>query len=139
MPRMLKRFLALIGFGGPEEEGRQLARDTRAILDMIHGQHGAESLLKIAGKLRRHIDLVHEKGMNEPQYYGRGVTELTELNRAARARQDNLGWSGITLAVIYIKAEMIGPPGFEARNAINGFLAEWAHALDEALPDGDED
>ncbi len=130
---MIDGLLRLIGLGGPEAEGRQLARDARAVIEMIHGQHAAESLRKIAATAKRHIAEVHERGLDEPKFYKRGVEHLTDLNRAARNRRDNISWSGITLAVIYVKAEMIGDFGKPALNAIEGYFDEWAHA------DGDAD
>lgn len=133
---MLKAFLGLIGFGGPEQEGRALARDARSLIDMFHGQNGAEKLGLIARSARLHVDEVHERGLNDPQFYKRGVEHLTELNRAARQRRDDVAWSGITLAIIYIKSEILGAPGQAARNAIDGFLSQWRH-IDDAPADGD--
>lgn len=125
---MIDWLLGLVGLGGPEAEGRQLARDARAIIEMIHGQHAADSLRKIAEKAKESIADVHERGLNDPKFYKRGVEHLTDLNRAARNRRDNVSWSGITLAIIYVKAEMLGESGKSARNAVDGFFDEWAHA-----------
>jgi hypothetical protein len=127
---MLSKLLALIGLGGPENDGRVLARDTRAIIEMLHGQHGPDSLRRISGAAKTQIDEVHRRGLDDPQYYGRGIEALTELNRAARARRDNIAWSGITLAIIYVKAEMLGDFGLTARNAIDGYMGKWPPAED---------
>ncbi|MBO6519031.1 MAG: hypothetical protein JJ973_03235 [Rhodospirillales bacterium] len=133
---MLSNLLAMIGFGGPEHDAKILKRDARAMIEMIHGQHGAESLGKIANEARYQIEEVHRRGLNDPQFYGRGVEALTELNRAARNRRDNVAWSGITLAIIYIKSEILGDLGLPAKNAISGFIDQWAHAQDD---NGEED
>jgi hypothetical protein len=133
---MIDKLLEMIGLGGPEHEGKVLAKDARNLVDMIHGQSGAERLSKIAQTTREKIDEVHERGLNDPQFYGRGVEHLTELNRAARQRRDDTSWSGITLAIVYIKAEILGEPGQPARNTINGFLDRWRHAT-ETLPADD--
>lgn len=133
---MLKALLGLIGLGGPEHEARTLAADARNLVDMIHGQSGAERLSRIAQTTREKIDEVHERGLNDPQFYDRGVQQLTELNRAARQRRDDTSWSGITLAIVYIKAEMLGEPGLPARNIIEGFLDKWRHATDVPQEDG---
>ena len=130
---MIDKLLEMIGLGGPEHEGKVLAKDARNLVDIIHGQSGAERLSKIAQTTREMIDEVHERGLNDPQFYGRGVEHLTELNRAARQRRDDTSWSGITLAIVYIKAEILGEPGQPARNTINGFLDRWRHAT-ETLP-----
>ncbi|MCK5777333.1 MAG: hypothetical protein KAH11_00990 [Rhodospirillales bacterium] len=128
---MFSRILELIGLGGPEHDARILARDARAMIDMIHGQHGADSLGKIANHAKLQIDDVHRRGLNDPQFYQRGVEALTDLNRAARSRRDNIAWSGITLAIIYIKSEMLGDLALPAKNAIDGFIEKWAHAIEE--------
>ncbi len=134
---MLARILELIGLGGPEHDARILARDARAMIDMVQGQHGAESLAKIADKARHQIEDVHQRGLNDPQFYQRGVEALTELNRAARNRRDNIAWSGITLAIIYVKAEMLGELALPAKNAVDGFIGQWAHTLNEGDGNGE--
>ncbi len=131
---MLSNILAMIGLGGPEHDAKILRRDARAMIDMIHGQHGAESLGKIANETRYQVEEVHRRGLNDPQFYARGIEALTELNRAARNRRDNIAWSGITLAIIYIKSEILGDLGLPAKNAIEGFLEKWSHTQSE----GDE-
>lgn len=133
---MLKALLSAIGLGGPEHDARMLARDARSLIGMFRGQSGADKLSKIAETARYYIDEVHERGVGDPQFYGRGVQHLTELNRAARQRRDDTAWSGITLAVIYIKSEMLGDAALPARNTIDGFIEEWRHVLD-APPQGD--
>lgn len=132
---MLSNILAMIGLGGPEHDAKILRRDARAMIEMIHGQHGAESLRKIANETRYQVEEVHQRGLNDPQFYGRGIEALTELNRAARNRRDNIAWSGITLAIIYIKSEILGDLGLPAKNAIEGFLEKWSHTQSE----GDEE
>ncbi len=127
---MISKLLELIGLGGPKYEGKMLAKDARNLVDMIHGQSGAERLSHIAQTTREKIDEVHERGLNDVQFYGRGVEHLTELNRAARQRRDDTTWSGITLAIVYIKAEILGEPGLPARNTIQGFLDRWRHTTD---------
>lgn len=127
---MLRALLSAIGFGGPEHDGRTLARDAASLIDMFRAQNGADRLAEIARTARTFIDEVHERGLNDPQFYGRGVTHLTELNRAARQRRDDVAWSGITLAIVYIQAEIVGAHGMKARAAIDAFVAEWRHVLD---------
>jgi len=127
---MLADLKALFGLGGPENEARILIRDAREMIEMVHGQHGPESLRKISGEIGYQIAEVHRRGLDDPQFYGRGVEALTELNRAARTRRDNIAWSGITMAIIYIKAEMLGDHGLPAKNAIDGFMEKWPPAED---------
>lgn len=128
---MFRSLLGIIGLGGPEYDARVLTRDARAMIDMLRKQHRAEALSKIAEHAAQQIGVVHRRGLGDPQYYGRGVTELTDLNRAARARRDDIAWSGITLTIIYIKAEMLGEIALPARHAIDGFLEQWGHAADD--------
>ena len=120
----------MIGFGGPEYDAKILLRDSKAMVEMIHGQHGDESLRKIAAETRARINEVHERGLNDIQYYGRGIEALTELNRAARTRRDNIAWSGVTLAIIYIKAEMLQNLGVPAKHVIEAFMQQWALEAD---------
>ncbi len=134
---MLRDLMAFIGLGGPENDARILARDAREMTAMVQGQHGPDSLRKITAETRYHVDDVHKRGLNDPQFYRRGVEALTELNRAARTRRDNIAWSGITLAIIYIKAEMLGDLGIPAINAIEGFMEKWPPAEEVAAIDPD--
>jgi len=129
---MLRRLLEMVGWSSPERDGRQFARDARAIIEMVHGQHAADNLRAIAETAKRQIAEVHQRGLDDPAFYRRGVTHLTDLNRAARSRRDYVTWSGITLAIIYIKSEMIGDDGISARNAIDGYFEHWSH-VDEPM------
>jgi len=134
---MLADLMAFLGIGGPENEARILIRDARAMIEMVHGQHGPDSLRKISGETGYQIAEVHRRGLDDPQFYGRGIEALTELNRAARTRRDNIAWSGITMAIIYIKAEILGDHGLPAKNAIDGFMAKWPPAEDADDQDND--
>ena len=58
---MIDKLLEMIGLGGPEHEGKVLAKDARNLVDIIHGQSGAERLSKIAQTTREMIDEVHER------------------------------------------------------------------------------
>lgn len=132
---MLKTLLCYIGLGGPEHDARILAKDARAMIEMVHGQHSEPSLALIADKARTQIGEVHRRGINDVQFYGRGVDDLTELNRAARKRRDNIAWSGITLTIIYIQAEIVGEVALPARNVIDGFIDKYAPPpTDEDIP-----
>ena len=135
---MFKNVLSALGLGGPEHEAKILAKDARALIDMLHGQHGGESLGKIARTARTQIDVVHEKGLGDPKYYARGIVELTELNRAARARRDNIAWSGITLAIIYIKSEMLGEAADTPMNVVDGFIDRWRHTMETPIDAGSD-
>ncbi len=128
---MLQSVLGFLGFGGPEYDAKILKRDARDLIDMVHGQHAAENLANIADVTRTQIAEVHRRGLNDPQYYQQGVEALTEINKAARARRDNVSWSGITLAIVYVKAEMLGDHGLPAKNAIEGFMDKWARLSQE--------
>jgi len=135
--RMISKLFALLGFGGADYDGKLLAKDARALINMIQGQHGAAQLARIAEECRVHIDQVHERGLNDPQFYAQGVNHLTDLNRAARSRHDNVAWSGITLAIIYIKAEILGEPGVTAINTVKGFTDKWVHVSDSDASEND--
>ncbi len=135
---MFAKLLELIGLGGPEYDAKILAHDARSLIDMLHTQHGATSLIKIAEEARFQIAEVHNRGLNDPQFYGRGIAHLTDLNKAARARNDNKTWSGITLAIIYIKAELLGEMGLPAKNAIDGYIEKWFRDPVEEAPDNED-
>lgn len=136
---MLSDLKAFFGLGGPENDARILIRDARAMIEMVHGQHGPDSLRKISGEIKYNISEVHRRGLDDVQFYGRGVEVLTELNRAARSRRDNIAWSGITLAIIYIKAEILGEHGLPAKNAIDGFMEKWEPAEDTGGSESNRD
>ena len=132
---MFGNLLGLVGLGGPAYDAKVLHKDARAMIEMVGGQHGAASLRAIALQARTQIDEVHRRGLGDTQYYGRGIDELTDLNRAARARRDNVAWSGITFAIIYIKAEILGDLGLPAKHAVEGFIEQWIGGED--APDDD--
>ncbi len=125
---MLKKLLKALGLGGPHRDARALARDARAMVEMVRHQHGPQSLQAIAACVRENIDDVHRRGLDDPTYFSRGIDSLTERNRAARAERDQISWSGITLAIIYIKAEIIGDAANEARAIIDSAVKEWENA-----------
>ncbi len=123
----LRRF----GIGDPDGAAKTLNKDAVAILDMIHGLHGAESLRAIAGIIRDARAEVHERSLGNPEFYATGLRVLTDKNSAARRSNDQITWSGLTLTIIYLKAEMEGPKAAPARASIDTFLSEWQHALDD--------
>ena len=131
--------LQKLGFGDPVREARQLNKDAQDILEMIHNVHGATRLAEIADVIRTARREVQERATGDPTFYKRGVAQLTERNRAARRRNDQVTWSGLTLTIIYLKAEVAGGPATPARAAIDSFLAGWAHGTSEADTGVDDD
>ena len=128
--------LRKLGLGDPDAAAKTLNKDARSILEMIHNVHRAEDLKRIAGMIRETRAEVHERSTGNTAFYETGLRALKDRNNAARRRNDQASWSAITLTIIYLRAEMEGPAAAPARAAIDSFLAEWQHALDEPQDGG---
>lgn len=126
------KFLEKFGIGGPEAQARQLDADAAHLVTGAEGQYGRDTLAHIATLLRERIDEVHDLSLGKTEYYEQGLKHLTEVNAEHRRANDQPAWSAITLAIIYLRAEMIGPAGAATCARIDAFLAHCLPAAEDA-------
>lgn len=120
----MRWILQMLGIGGPEAQARELNADARRILASCEGQYGGSpTLARIAAVARERRDEVQALSLGKLEYYDQGLKHLTEVNGELRRANDQAAWSGTTLAIIYLRAELAGPAAAPARQCIDEFLA----------------
>ncbi len=115
----------------PEREIKQLNRDARGVVDDVFLGYPVARARDVAVRTRAYIDEAHEKAAHDVQRYGEVAARYRTLNQAARQRTDQVTMSSLTLAIIYLNAEMQGAPCAPARAAIDEFLGHWSHVGEE--------
>ncbi len=124
-------FNVLAWFRDPEREIKQLNRDARGVVDDVFLGYPVARARDVAVRTRAYIDEAHEKAGNDAGRYGEVAARYRTLNQAARQRGDQVAMSSLTLAIIYLGAEMQGPACAPARAAIDEFLGHWSHVEEE--------
>ncbi len=106
-------------------EARQLNRDAPLIIRHALDTFNDRVLNEIADLAREHIDRSHKQ-------YGTSVIDLKRahfdykrLHKEARRRAAQAELSGLTLTIIYLRAEIAGEPAAPACQAINAFIADY--------------
>jgi transposase len=112
-------------------EIRHLNRDAPTVIENARESYRSELVRDIA-------ILVHQKMLEaknncgeDPACLQRALDHFRRLHREARRRNEHVGLTAYTLVIIYLRAELIGRECEPARAAIEGFLDEWRHALEE--------
>lgn len=118
-------------FNNPEREAKQLNKDAEAILDSVVKGSPAVVARAVAEQTRAAIDEGHEKGRNTPELYQPLLDHYRTMNVDARRNHNQLAMSAFSLTMIYLRAEMLGSKTVPAREAIDEFLASWAHIDDD--------
>ena len=132
--------LERLGIAGPQVEARELNADARRILDGAEKQYGAATLAAIARTLRERRDEVHELSLGKHEHYAQGLKHLLDVNAELRRSNDQPSWTAVTLAIIYLKAEINGSRADPARACIDDFLERFRYAeasADDAIPPED--
>jgi len=118
---------------GPEAEARRLNKDAAYIVQALEDEHyGPQAGIgAIARDLRGDIDYAFEtfigKGPDAGKAYGhvRAEDQLQRMHREATRGRDQQALSALTLALIYVRADRLGPPAAAARASIDQFLVDW--------------
>ncbi|MEK9672009.1 MAG: hypothetical protein VW268_05830 [Rhodospirillaceae bacterium] len=134
---MLKKFWNW--FVKPEADGRRLNRDVAFIINSLREGHYGPIAPEVAADLRGDIDYVFNTFINRDEAFGhkRALDHLKRMHGEARRRRDQRALTSLTLAIIYIRAGALGDLGTPARDAVDGYLSEFAHQAQEdsgALP-----
>jgi len=109
----------------PEKEAKQLIRDVPLILEQARGLFSEEGMQVVADTAREHIERAHNIYGTEGIDLDRALYDYRKLHKDARRRTEQRVLSGLTLVIIYLRAEKTGAAADPARAAIETFIAEY--------------
>ena len=103
-------------FGDPKKrEGARLGRDAPAIIEHARQSFHADGQREVAMLVHRHISRAHKVYGTSEIDLKRAGHDYQQMVRDARRRNDQLGFSAMTLVLIYLRSELVGPFGAAAR------------------------
>ena len=114
-------------------EARQLNRDAPLIITHAKELFREEILTDIAGLVREHVDRAHSQYGTSLVDLKRAHFDYKRLHKEARRRANQTELSGLTLTIIYIRAEIAGLGADPARQAIEAFVED--PSVDAETPD----
>lgn len=109
----------------PEKEAKQLIRDVPLIIEQAEGLFSAEGMQVVADTAREHIERAHTVYGTKPIDLARALDDYRRLHKDARQRTEQRVLSGLTLVIIYLRAEKAGEMADPARTAIEAFIAKY--------------
>lgn len=115
----------------PEREIKRLNKDAETIVEMTFQGFGSAAARDAAVQIRKYLDQAHELAVGDPPDYERFIAEYRLLHKDARDRHDQIRLTSLTLVIIYLRSEAFGAACAPARQAVDGFLAHWAHVTDD--------
>ena len=114
----------MFGLFGKKSKALQLIRDSQSIIRSDETAYADRHLLKISAIANSSI----QRALNESGGKTNGDKTprwLKEAHRDARRRHNQAALSGVTLAIIFLKAQELGNLAQPACDAINEFIARW--------------
>lgn len=111
-------------------EAKQLNRDAPAIIEQAERLYAPPRLRAMAETVAAFIERAHVRYGTAEIDLKRAHFDCRGLHKEARRKNDQDGLSAMTLVIIYIRAEIVGPQADPARAAIDAFTTAW-------LNDGD--
>ena len=118
-------------FNNPGRDAKRLNRDAPAIIDSATKSLPVDRVREIAlmtleklGEVRTHLD-EHTQSRDQVLY------RFKQLHGEARRRMDQVGLTAYTLIIIDLRAQALGDRAEPARQAIDEFTGQWAHAVQE--------
>ena len=108
-----------------KREAAQLNRDAPAIIEQAEQMHPVPSLHIMAKSITDLIERAHVQYGRQEIDLKRAHFDYRVFHKEARRKNDQIGLSTMTLVIIYIRAEIAGPPANPARAAIEAFMAKW--------------
>jgi hypothetical protein len=115
-------------FNNPQRDAKRLNRDAPAIIDSATKSFPVDRVREIAltlenlGEARTHLE-EHTRSRDQILY------RFKQLHGEARRRMDQVGLTAYTLVIIDLRAEALGDMAKPARQAIDEFIGQWAHAV----------
>lgn len=116
----------------PEREIRRLNKDARDVVEMTDQGFGAAAARDVAVQIREFLQQAHDLAVGDPPNYDRFIDEYRRLHKDARDRHKPIKLTSLTLAIIYLRSEKHGAACAPARQAIDAFLARWAHVTEDS-------
>jgi hypothetical protein len=120
----------MFGLFGDRSKGeiRRLNKDAGEIIEYARQSFRTETVRDAALLVAEHIERAHK--IFEPNDIGfkRGIDEYKRLHNEARRKRDDAALTAFTLVQIYLRSEIQGEACQPARDAIDQFMADWAHA-----------
>ena len=114
----------MFGLFGKKSKALQLIRDSQSIIRSDETAYADRHLLKISAIANSSI----QRALNESSGKTNGDKTprwLKEAHRDARRRHNQAALSGVTLAIIFLKAQELGNLAQPACDAIDEFIARW--------------
>ena len=123
----------LAWLSGSRREAARLNRDAAAIIETARAASPGERLRDVALQVGDALRTAHARGGGDPSRYAPLIDHFRTQHREARRRRDEGALTALTLVIIYLRAEKIGPDADPARASIDSFVSEWEHALAASL------
>ena len=108
-----------------KREAAQLNRDAPLVIQQAEQLYASPRLRMMAGSIANLIERVSVRYGTREIDLKRAHFDYRSLHKEARRKNDQVGLSVITLAIIYIRAKIAGPGANPACAAIDIFLAKW--------------
>lgn len=121
-----------------EREVKRLNKDGPELVEFTYQTFRSEMIRSIALLTRQHIDRAHDIYGTQTIDLKRAIAEYQTFHREAKRTHDQVALTALTLVLIHLRAQLQGAACGPARAAIDGFMAEWAHAAgaDDKREDG---
>ena len=109
-------------------EVKRLNKDASNIVEYTRQCFRIPTVKAIAAATRQHLDRVHGAYPGDRVGWKQAVADYERLHREAKKQRDDVSLTAFTFVLIYIRAEARGEACRPARDAIDGFVDEWAEA-----------
>lgn len=117
-------------FDNPEREAKRLNRDAPAIIDSAIKSFPVHRVREIALKTLEHMDEARGHLEKHTESRDQMLYRFRQLHSDARRRMDQVGLTAYTLVIISLRAAALGDMAAPARQAIDDFTSQWAHAAE---------
>ena len=114
-----------------EREIRRLNKDAPNIIEYSYQSLSNETVRKAALMTAKHLERVHRVFEDDLKGAKRAIAEYQTLHKEAVRRHDYVALTAFTLLLIYVRAELQGEACRPARQAIDDFVDQWAHAAED--------
>lgn len=118
-------------FSSKAREIRHLNRDAAVVIENARESYRSELVRDIAILIDDKINEAKTECGDDAVCLNRALDHFRRLHREARRRNEHVGLTAYTLVIIYLRAVLIGPECAPAREAVDGFLDNWRHAIEE--------
>ena len=118
----------LAWLSGSRREAARLGRDAKTIIETARAVTRSERLRDVAIQVGNALDTAHARSGGDPARYAPLIGHFRTQHREARRRHDDGALTALTLVIIYLRAEKIGPDADPARASIDSFVSEWRDA-----------